>query len=377
MQLGKYQLITKLGKGGMAELFLARTEAIHGIEKFVALKRIPDAHARDKEFVRMFLEEARLAATLSHPNIAQVYDVGKEGGTYFFTMEYLQGFDLARLLRTVFKRGEWPPLQHVLAIIIGTAAGLHYAHRKEGRDGRLLNIVHRDVSPSNIFITYDGGVKLLDFGIAKATTAKTVTETGSLKGKIPYMSPEQVRGEKLDQRSDIFSLGIVLWEMLARRRLFPKSASDLEIMNTLAYDDVPPPSSVRRDVDPDLDRIVRRALQCDRNQRFPTAQALQMGLEEYARRRQISISSAELGRYMREHFPREAEESKAAMMVRSVADEEPAAGGRKRVVSGAVRAAAVETGGLSEQTRLILISAIAGAAVTVSLGVVLYLLVLR
>ncbi|MCA9714321.1 MAG: serine/threonine protein kinase, partial [Myxococcales bacterium] len=208
MRLGKYQLITKLGAGGMAELFLARTEAIHGIEKFVALKRIPAGHARDKEFVRMFLEEARLAATLSHPNIAQVYDVGKEAGTYFFTMEYLQGLDLARLLRGLFKRGEWPPLQHVLAIIIGTAAGLHYAHRKEGRDGRLLNIVHRDVSPSNIFITYEGGVKLLDFGIAKATTAKTVTETGALKGKIPYMSPEQVRGEKLDQRSDIFSLGI-------------------------------------------------------------------------------------------------------------------------------------------------------------------------
>jgi serine/threonine protein kinase len=374
MKLGKYQLITRLGAGGMAELFLARSETIQGIEKIVALKRIADAHARDREFVRMFLEEARLATTLSHPNIAQVYEVGKEAGTYFFTMEYLQGLDLAKLIRRIMRQGEWPPVQQILTILIGTAAGLHYAHRKEGGDGRLLNIVHRDVSPSNLFITFDGGVKLLDFGIAKATTARSVTETGALKGKIPYMSPEQVRGEKIDQRSDIFSLGIVLWELLARRRMFPGKASDLQVMNMLAYEEIPAPSTVRRDVDPDLDRIVSRALQRDRNHRYPTAQALQVGLEEYARRRKISISSADLGRYMRDHFPQEQEESKASMIVRAVVDDAPARGRGRASGPGSVIVAG--RSGMSDQTRLIVLAAAGGALGTVALGGLTYLLLM-
>src|SRR5690606_29379467 len=187
--LGKYQLLRRLATGGMAELFLARAKAIHGFEKLVVLKRILPQHAENDDFIRMFLAEARLAATLHHPNIVQVYDIGGEEGSYFFTMEFVQGVDLRKLVRAARKKNKALPLEHILHVIMGMAAGLNHAHEKVGLDGKPLGIVHRDVSPSNVLVTFEGGVKIVDFGIAKAASAQVATIAGTLKGKIPYMSP--------------------------------------------------------------------------------------------------------------------------------------------------------------------------------------------
>ena len=194
----------------MAEIYLAKARGIEGFEKLVVLKRILPQHADSEDFIRMFLDEARLAATLHHPNIAQTYDIGTEGGSYFFTMEYVHGEDMRNILKTCARTRKGLPLDHSITMVLGTAAGLHHAHEKLASDGSPLNIVHRDVSPSNVLVTYDGAVKVVDFGIAKAATHRAESRVGSLKGKIAYMSPEQCRGEKLDRRSDVFAIGILL-----------------------------------------------------------------------------------------------------------------------------------------------------------------------
>ena len=302
--LGKYQLIRRLATGGMAELFLARATALHGFEKLVVLKRILPQHAESEDFIRMFLAEARLAATLHHPNIVQVYDIGEEQGAYFFTMEYVQGQDLRKLVRAARKKSVPIPIEHVLHIIAGVAAGLNHAHEKVGRDGQPLGIVHRDVSPSNVLVTYEGGVKIVDFGIAKAATAQVNTIAGTLKGKIPYMSPEQCRGEGVDRRSDIFSIGTLLWEMTTGSRLFAGD-NEFAILNRVAKGDVPPPSSIRPDYPPELEAIVMRALQADPTQRYETALDMQIDLEDFAREARLPVSSARMSKFMRELFAEE------------------------------------------------------------------------
>ena len=191
MQIGRYELIRPLAVGGMAEIFLARATGIEGFEKLVVIKRILPHLAGSDEFVSMFLDEARLAASLHHANVAQVYDIGNDDGSYFFAMEYIEGKDVRHIRKQLHRTGGRLPLEHTIGIVLAVAAGLHAAHDKRGRDGRPLNIVHRDVSPSNIIVTFDGGVKLIDFGIAKAAQRQTHTRTGVLKGKSAYMSPEQ------------------------------------------------------------------------------------------------------------------------------------------------------------------------------------------
>ena len=296
-RLGKYELLTRIAVGGMAELFVARTLAQHGFEKLVALKRILASHADDEQFIRMLLAEARLAATLHHSNIAQVYDVGDDNGTFFFTMEYVVGQDLRQIVRAIQAKGEWLAPEHILQIAIGTAAGLHYAHDKEDGDGNPLGIVHRDVSPSNVLVSYDGSVKLVDFGIARVTALQGNTGMGALKGKVPYMSPEQCRGEPLDRRSDIFSLGIILWELTLRRRLFT-GENDLVVAGKVCNEDAPPPTSINPDYPPALEAIVLKALARNRDDRWATAQELQLALEEYARDQRLLLSSAKLGAFM-------------------------------------------------------------------------------
>jgi serine/threonine protein kinase len=307
--LGRYELLKRIAVGGMAELFLARTTGEHGYEKIVALKRILASHAEDDQFIAMFLAEARLAATLHHPNIVQVHDVGDENGAYFFTMEYVFGQDVRKILRAVQGRPDGLPLELVLTIIAGTAAGLHYAHEKEDHEGNLLGIVHRDVSPSNIFVSYDGAVKLLDFGIARVTTMQASTGQGVLKGKVPYMSPEQCRGEPLDRRSDVFSLGVVLWELTTRRRLYI-GENDLVIATRIVGSDAPRPSDMLPGYPKDLEAIVMKALARDREQRYASAEALQIELEDYARDHRLVLSNAKLGRFMTELFAGEIREAK-------------------------------------------------------------------
>jgi len=317
--LGKYQLLRRIATGGMAELYLARATGIHGFEKLVVLKRILPQHAESDDFNRMFLDEARLAATLHHPNIVQVYDIGEEGN--FFTMEYVQGQDLRKLVRAARKADRALPLEHILHIVMGIAAGLHHAHEKVGTDGRPLGIVHRDVSPSNVLVTYEGGVKIVDFGIAKAATAQSATLAGTLKGKIPYMSPEQCRGESVDRRSDIFSIGTLLWELTTGARLFT-GENEFGIINRVAAGAVPLPTSVRPDYPPELEAIVMRALTADREQRYSQALDLQIDLEDFAREARLPVSSARMAKFMRELFEEEIRQT-AAMLQFDRLDEQP------------------------------------------------------
>lgn len=320
-QLGKYQLLRRIATGGMAELFLARATAIHGFEKLVVLKRILPQHAESDDFIRMFLAEARLAATLHHPNIVQVYDIGEDEGACFFTMEYVQGQDLRKLVRAARKAERALPLEHILHIVMGVAAGLHHAHEKLGIDGRPLGIVHRDVSPSNVLVTYEGGVKIVDFGIAKATSAQTATIAGTLKGKIPYMSPEQCRGEPVDRRSDIFSIGTLLWELTTGTRLFT-GENEFATINRVAAGTVPLPTSVRPDYPPELEAIVMRALTADREHRYASALDLQIDLEDFAREARLPVSSARMAKFMRGLFEEEMRQTQQMLQVDRL-DEQP------------------------------------------------------
>jgi len=302
--IGKFQLVRRLATGGMAEIFLARARSIQGFEKLVVLKRILPQHAESDEFIQMFLSEARLAATLHHPNIVQVYDIGQEHGAFFFTMEYVQGQDLRTLVRAARKAQRAIPIEHILHIVMGVAAGLHHAHEKVGPDGRPLGIVHRDVSPSNVLVTYGGDVKIVDFGIAKAASAQVATIAGTLKGKIPYMSPEQCRGEPVDRRSDIFSIGTLLWELTTGRRLF-HGDNEFAVLNRVARGEVPPPSSVRPDYPPALQAIVMKALCATPRGRYDTSLQMQMDLEDFAREYKLPVSSARMGLFMGDLFANE------------------------------------------------------------------------
>ena len=212
-RFGKYTLIRKLAEGGMAELFLAIRRSIAGFEKLIVIKRILPAMNRDRAFIDMLLHEARVAATLSHTNIVQIFDVGQVDGTYFIAMEHVHGEDLRQVVRQMRRKGLVDfPIEHAISIVLGLSAGLAYAHDKRDLDGTPLNIIHRDISPQNTVVSFTGDVKIVDFGIAKSDTKlKDDTKSGRLKGKVPYMSPEQARGKTLDHRSDVFAVGVILF----------------------------------------------------------------------------------------------------------------------------------------------------------------------
>jgi serine/threonine protein kinase len=300
-KLGKYRVIHRIAFGGMAEIYLARASGIQGFEKYVVLKRILPQFAANHELIRLFLQEARLAAILDHANIAQVHDIGEEGGVFFFTMEYLHGEDARRIMKALAERGDGIPLEHAIHIVIDAAAGLHFAHEKQGSDGRPLGIVHRDLSPSNIVVTYAGGVKVVDFGVAKIATDPELSGRYSLKGKLSYMSPEQISQGTVDRRSDVFALGIVLYELTVRKRLF-KASNEIETMRFVLDANVPKPSTVVPDYPPDLERIVMRALEHSPDRRYQSARDLQFDLEEFARDQKLQISSAALAEWMEGTF---------------------------------------------------------------------------
>jgi serine/threonine protein kinase len=297
----RYQILARLAVGGMAEIFLARGAGVAGIERYCVLKRIIREYASDAEFVAMFLDEARLATQLQHPNIAPVYDIGLLGDSYFFTMEYVHGETVRALLQRSHELRRPVPLACALTIAAGAAAGLHHAHERYASDGRPLGIVHRDVSPSNVMVSYEGNIKLVDFGVAKAADRAVQTRSGTVKGKISYLSPEQCTGGLVDRRSDLFSLGIVLWELLTCARLYRRS-SDLEAMNAIVYDDAAPPSARRADLPPAIDDIVLRMLAKAPADRFQTAAEVIEAIENAALRGGILLSASPVNRWVRELF---------------------------------------------------------------------------
>ncbi len=301
-QLGRYELLRHLATGGMAEIYLARARGIEGFEKLVVAKRLLPRAEHDATLIAMFLDEARLAATLHHPNIVQVYDIGvTDDDNYFFTMEFVYGQDLSHVLRRAAALRRQPSFDAALTIILGLCAGLHYAHEKEGSDGRPLGLVHRDVSPQNVLLSYDGNVKIMDFGIAKATTNSQKTRDGTLKGKIAYMSPEQGTSQNIDRRSDVFSLAIMLWELTTFRRLY-KAESDFESLRRIIQEDAPRPSRYVASYPPELERIVMKALRRNPAERYQTVEEMQLELEAFAREQRLVISPVSLSRYIRDLF---------------------------------------------------------------------------
>ncbi len=310
-RLGSYEIVRKLAKGGMAELFLARSVGPEGFEKLVVLKKILPRYSENPRFVQLFLDEAKLAASFDHPHIVHVYDMGRVDGHYFFTMEYVHGQDARTILKYGSRTRHDLPIPVSVQIARNVASALHHAHERRHPDGTLRNIVHRDVSPSNILVSYDGAIKLADFGVAKASTSSVRTRTGALKGKVGYMSPEQARGASIDRRSDIFSLGVVLWEMVTMRRLF-KSENDLATIQAIINTTPPSLLDHRPDCPPELDRIVHRALEKSPDDRYQTAQELQHDLDELVREERLEQSSIVVGNFMQTLFAHELEALRAA-----------------------------------------------------------------
>jgi len=295
----------------MAEIFLARPNPMltppdllarrgHGP---IVIKRLFAHHSAEAEFVRMFFNEARLAARLKHPNIVDIFDQGESDGTYFLAMEYIHGEDLRGLAQQSDAVGKRPPLAVLCRIIMDTLAGLHYAHTLTDENGAPLGLVHRDVSPQNVLVTYDGVVKLIDFGIAKATRAlnSEQTQAGMIKGKYAYMSPEQTRSEKLDARSDVFSAGTLLWELLTWRRLF-KRATDLATLVAVTEEPAPSTLAVNPEIPKELDEITLRALAPNPADRWSSAKDFHDALQAFVQKQGWDASREALGRYMKEIF---------------------------------------------------------------------------
>lgn len=279
--LGRYVLCYELASGGMATVYLARTEGSSGFDRLVALKIIHPHLAKQREFVDMFLDEAKIAARIVHPNVCSVFDFGEEEGTYYLAMDYLVGETMGRLMRAAWKKPGVVQRKNtfpIFARVIAEAAeGLHAAHESRGDDGQLLGVVHRDVTPQNLFVGYDGSLRVVDFGVALAVGRSHHTAVGTLKGKYPYMSPEQVTQQSVDRRSDVWGLGVCLWEMLAGKRLF-RQTSEFETLKAVTEARLPKPSDINPAVPASLDAIVQRALTRDREVRYPTARDMSKDL---------------------------------------------------------------------------------------------------
>lgn len=301
-RVGRYYLLRRLAIGGMAELHLACAEGVAGFQKVVVLKHVLPHLVEDPDFVQLLLNEARLAATLDHPNIVQVTDIGEADGDYFFVMEYLHGRNAREILREAANRGGLP-MEVALAIAIAAASGLHHAHAATDLSGAPLGLVHRDVSPANLLVSYDGAVKLTDFGIAKAVARSTETIGGAVKGKIGYMSPEQCRGEAIDQRSDLFALGVVLFELTTCERLF-YADNDFAILNRVMNGRFDLPSDRIPDYPPQLEKIVVRALASDPDERYSSAEEVRSDLEAFVYDQRLRCTAATVEAWMTEAFGR-------------------------------------------------------------------------
>lgn len=310
-EYGSYQLLKRLATGGMAEIYLAKQSGPEGFEKLLVVKRILPHLSENEEFVKMFLDEARIAARLNHPNIAQIYNLGAVEESYFIAMEYIHGEDLRRVWKRTQELGQAMPVPLVCRVIMEICAGLDYAHNKADPTGKPLGIVHRDISPQNVLLTFDGGVKIVDFGIAKAVIQASQTRSGVLKGKYSYMSPEQAAGKRLDRRTDIFALGVIFHELLTGSRLF-KRGTDVETLTAVSECKVPAPSSVNARLSKALDDVVLRALAKDPAERYPDAVSFQIAIENWLVSHKLPSSSAHLSTFMKEIYAERLQEEEAS-----------------------------------------------------------------
>lgn len=298
----KYHVITDLGQGGMGEVRLALERGGNGFQRLVALKLVRSELSEIPYFLAMFYEEARLAARLNHPNIVQTYEVGAADNRHFIAMEYLEGQPLYNIRSRVGL--QLFPLALHLRILTEVLAGLHHAHTLTDFDGTPLRIVHRDVTPQNVVVTYDGQVKVVDFGVAKAGTSMRSTEPGALKGKLKYMAPEQTQGRSVDHRADVFSVGVMLWEALAGERMWEGLDEDIVLMY-LSAGQVPDLPSIVRETEPELARICLQALAPEACWRTSSAAELQHALERWLERYGEAASTRAVGAFVAEHFEEE------------------------------------------------------------------------
>ncbi|HEV8322137.1 MAG TPA: serine/threonine-protein kinase [Myxococcota bacterium] len=301
---GKYELLNRIAVGGMAEVFRAKAHGEASFEKTVAIKRIHPSFTASTEFVNMFIDEAKIAASLSHGNIVHIFDLGRVGEQYFIAMELVEGFDTRRILEELKAKGRRGLPYDVAAYIVSEVSrGLDYAHRKTGADGRNLGIIHRDISPSNVLVSFEGEVKIVDFGIAKAEHKLSRTRTGALKGKYCYLSPEAVRGQGIDQRSDIFSAGAVLYELVTGRRLFD-GKSEIQILERIRDGTFRRPSHHAPDIPAALERIILGAIEPDRTKRFQTAGEFAAALQGYLHSLLRPLTGEDMSALLRDVMPR-------------------------------------------------------------------------
>jgi serine/threonine protein kinase len=302
-RIGPYEVLERISSGGMAEVYKAKLTGADSFERMVAIKRILPHIARDPSFNAMFQAEAKLAVQLQHGNIAQIYQLGRQDDAFYIALEYVEGRDVGTLLDLHLKAGRALPLPQACYIITCCAEGLDYAHNKRSDDGKPLNIIHRDISPPNILISYEGEVKLIDFGLAKAASSSIQTQAGIIKGKLAYMSPEQVRGAQLDARSDVFALGIVFFELLTGRRLFRRD-SDVETFECVRQCRVPRPRELNPAIPEQLEQILLKTLARDLDARYASAAALAEALREFVFTHQLRYRGDQLGAWMRKIFRR-------------------------------------------------------------------------
>ncbi|HEY3496102.1 MAG TPA: serine/threonine-protein kinase [Polyangiaceae bacterium] len=308
----RYELVGEIASGGMATVYLARLSGVGGFRRFVAMKRLHPHLAGEKEFVEMFLDEARLAAGIHHPNVVSILEVGASPVGYYLVMEYVEGDTLARLLARSAGNHQRLPVPIAVRIVLDALQGLHAAHELKDDQGQHLELVHRDVSPQNILVGIDGISRITDFGVARATSRLTSTRVGQLKGKLAYMAPEQASGDKLDRRADVFSAGVLIWETFASKRLF-KADNEAATLSRVLNEPIPELRRVAPHVSNELSAVVARALDRDRDTRFSSAAELAHALEEAATGRDGIAASRDVAKFVKDTMGDEIEQQREAV----------------------------------------------------------------
>ncbi|MCC6138765.1 MAG: serine/threonine protein kinase [Bdellovibrionaceae bacterium] len=304
-RFGNYILLEKLASGGMAEIYLSKKLAAEGVQKFVAVKRILAQHSSSEDFIRMFKDEAKIAVNLNHGNVVSIYDFGVENNQLFLVMEYMEGKNLRQILNRLKQVNKRFSISHIAYVTKMIAAGLDHAHRLiDATTGQTLNIIHRDMSPQNVMVSFEGEVKIIDFGIAKSTTQEESTRVGTLKGKFGYMSPEQVDGMEVDARTDIFAMGIMVWEMLSEQRLFLTN-NEMTTLRKIRDCKIPSLREIDPNIPVELDKIVNKALARNKTQRYQTAAELQKDLQSFLNRYNPDFSSQDFAEFIKEMYSEE------------------------------------------------------------------------